>query len=72
MKHISAVCPLTTELHHRFAWFPTRMDSGAWCLWKHYYVVEKYYKINNETRSRHLTFYSEREWFIKRLSNDKI
>jgi hypothetical protein len=72
MKHISAMFPLCVEIHHRFAWFPTRMDSGVWCLWKYYYVEEKYYKINNETRSRHLQFFSEKEWFLKKLSNDKI
>jgi len=70
MKHISAMFPLVTEVTTRFAWFPVRMDSGTWTLWRDYYVVAKFYKINNETRSRHLSFYSEKEWFIKKLSND--
>jgi len=46
------------------------MDSGVWTLWRDYYVVAKFYKINNETRSRHLSFYSEKEWFIKKLTDE--
>lgn len=68
MKHIKELIELGTGARREWTWIPKRMASGSVVWFNYYYVEEQYLSVEPRHRWIIETLYTEKEWFLKRLS----